>query len=240
MKIYGYCEQDNGITCPGNYADMDGCFEGVCSAGQIGGEDADLSGTAICLGDFDGVHKGHMRLFELAKSCGKWGVLLLNRQERQGVLTTLSERLDIIEALGADYAVIAEFSRGFAEKSPEEFADLLLRTLKIGTAVVGYDYRFGHKALGDAQRLKELLKDRAEVIVADAVTCCGQPIKSTKIRELIKNGDLTAASALMGRNYPVKAVIASGKQNGRRLGFPTANFDVSPDKILPPDGVYYG
>lgn len=259
MDIYGYCEQENKITAIGKSSDIvhsaataggaekdiilrDFIDDGTAhSIGAVGAGDPDIQGSAICLGDFDGVHRGHMRLFELAKACGKWGVLLLiRRNSRSGVLTTLAEKLEIIEQCGADYVITADFSDTFAAKSPAEFARLLSDTMKIGTAVIGYDYRFGRGAAGNAALLTQLLSQKAGVIVADAVTDNSEPIKSTAIRSLVKNGDMSAAARLCGRFYRVRGKIVHGKQNGRKIGFPTANFDISPEKILPSDGVYYG
>lgn len=249
MDIYGYCEQNNSVIRIGDSKDVaeggvllrdwiGGCAQSI---GIIGENGADLHAAAICLGDFDGVHLGHARLFELAKSCGRWGVLLLGgHNSRAGVLTTLAEKLEIAEEYGADYVVIAEFSESFAAKSPREFAGLLSEVMKPDAVVVGYDYRFGYKARGDAAQLKELLAGKARVIVADAVTDGGEPVKSTKIRGLVKAGALADAAQLAGRPYRVRGKIVRGKQNGRKLGFPTANFDIAENKILPPDGVYGG
>lgn len=258
LYIYGYCEQENKIIPIGNSSEIvseqadDGTESHVilrdfigsdeaCSIGVVGNPASDIQGSAICLGDFDGVHRGHMRLFESAKACGKWGVLLLIRRNIHGsVLTTLAEKLEIIEQCGADYVIAADFSDTFAAKSPEEFAQLLSDTMKIGTAVIGYDYRFGRGAAGDAALLTQLLSQKACVIVADAVTDGDEPIKSTAIRTLVRDGDMSDAARLCGRFYHVRGKIVHGKQNGRKMGFPTANFDISPEKILPPDGVYSG
>lgn len=259
MDIYGYCEQENKIIPIGKSSDIvhgaaddGGAENGIMlrdfigdgtahSVGSVGAGEPDIRGSAICLGDFDGVHRGHMRLFELAKACGKWGALLLIRSStRGGVLTTLAEKLEIIGQCGADFVITADFSDTFAAKSPDEFARLLTDIMKIGTAVIGYDYRFGRGAEGNAAILTQLLSKKARVIVAEAVTDGGEPIKSTAIRSLVKDGDMSAAAQLCGRFYRVRGKIVHGKQNGRKMGFPTANFDLSPEKILPPDGVYYG
>lgn len=254
MDIYLCAEKHDAIFLMGKASDIISVPAGIDkdkkmkirdSVGTVAmavycGHSVNLGGAAICLGDFDGVHAGHMRLFELAKKHGKWGVLLLNRSDVPEKLTTLAERLEILENLGADFAVIAEFTEAFAGQTPREFAHLLVDAMNVGTVVVGYDYRFGAKASGDAQLLKSLLNCKAEVIAADAVSAYGEPIKSTKIRVLIKQGDLKCAETLMTRPYRVRAEIVRGKQNGRKLGFPTANFDIAEDKLLPPDGVYFG
>jgi len=99
-----------------------------------------FSNSAICLGGFDGIHKGHKALFSEAVKFGKWGVLLFDRNIKGNEnLTTEEEKIAIIEKCGADFVVIAEFSDKFSKRTPEEFAQLLENTLKVSNIVCGYD-----------------------------------------------------------------------------------------------------
>ena len=140
MKIYFYSEE-NGINTNAE-------------------DEQFLLNSAICLGGFDGIHKGHKALFCVAKSFGKWGVLLFDRNIKGNEnLTTQEEKVKLIEKSGADFVIIAEFSEKFSKRTPEEFAQFLENILKVSHIVCGYDYRFGVGASGDAKMLKDLCKN---------------------------------------------------------------------------------
>lgn len=246
MKVYFYCEENGtknsgvpvflGEAC--EYLDLikDGCT----AVASCDTREYDLQNTAICLGEFDGVHLGHRALFEEAKSFGKWGVLLFDRNIKGNeILTTQAEKIKIIENYGADYIVIAEFSDSFSKKTPEEFADFLENILKVENIICGYDYRFGYKASGDAITLEQLCKTSV-VTILDSVNSDGEPIKSTVIREYIKAGNILLANKLLGYNYRMSGTVVKGLGNGRKMGFPTANIEYYDNKLLPTDGVYYG
>ena len=201
----------------------------------------DSEGTAICLGDFDGMHKGHRRVFYEAARTGDFGALLFTHNSKdEKELLTLSEKLDLIKELGAKYAVAADFNEELKNKSCEEFVELLC-SFKVKTAVVGYDYRFGKGASGDAELLCKLCKKRGiSVRIADAVEDGGEPVKSTRIRALLKEGNISEANRLLVTPYMISGRVVKGLGNGKKLGFPTANIEVSEFKFLPRDGVYKG
>lgn len=198
-------------------------------------------GTTICLGDFDGVHKGHREVFREAAQKGDWGALLfMHNSKGEKEILTLSEKLDLLKKLGAKYALAADFESELKEKSPEEFVELLAKA-GVSAAAVGYDYRFGRGASGDARLLKSLCAEKGiEVLVADAVIEDGEPVKSAKIRELIKSGNIKEANRLMESPYIISGTVVKGRGNGKILGFPTANVAFSEYKLLPQDGVYKG
>ena len=200
-----------------------------------------VENTAICLGDFDGAHLGHMQVFKEAAKTGAWGALLFTHNSKgEKELLTLSEKLDVLKRLGARYAVAADFKAELKEKSAEEFVGIL-KSLKVSTVVTGYDYRFGKGAAGDVILLKSLCeKNGIKAITADAIEIDGEPVKSTRIRELIKSGRIKEANALLGGPYMIMGKVSKGFGNGIKLGFPTANIEVSEDKLLPKDGVYKG
>ena len=198
-------------------------------------------GTAICLGDFDGAHKGHRQVFSKAAETGKWGALLFTHNSKgEKEILTLPEKLEVLKQLGAGYAVAADFETELKEKSPGEFI-VFLKELAVNKVVTGYDYRFGKGAAGDVTLLKALCgKYGIEAVAVPAETAYGEPIKSTKIRELIKNGDIKTANTLLGSRYKISGMVERGFGNGTDMGIPTANIEVAPDKLLPKDGVYKG
>lgn len=246
MKIYFFCE-DNGCknsgkpVCLGDANEYLRLLAEGCSAVYSADvRENDFLDTAICLGGFDGIHKGHRALFDAAKSHGKWGVLLFDRNIKGDEnLTVQNEKIKLIEEYGADYVIIAEFSEKFSKRTPEEFVDFLENILKVSHIVCGYDYRFGYMAKGESKELKELCK-KAGVTVLEPVMHNGKPIKSTDIRELIKKGDIALANELLGYSYKVSGKVEKGLGNGRKMGIPTANIAYLPEKLLPADGVYYG
>ena len=198
-------------------------------------------GTAICLGDFDGVHEGHRRVFDEASKNGEWGALLFTHNSKgEKEILTLSEKLGVLKNLGARYAVSADFEKELKEKSPKEFVEFL-KSLKVHTVVTGYDYRFGRGAVGDVRLLKDLCEEAGmRTVTATAKRIDGEPVKSTKIRELIKHGEIERANTLMGSPYIISGMVCKGLGNGKLLGFPTANIEVLEKKLLPKDGVYKG
>lgn len=201
-----------------------------------------IKNSVLCLGDFDGIHKGHRCVFNSAKCFGSWGILLFDRNSKgKPVITTLPEKLELLKAAGADFAAVTEFNENFSHKSPEEFIDYLKTEIGMKALAAGKDYRFGYKAAGDSELLKELCKKNGMcAVITDLAECGGKPIKSTRIRELISVGDLSGAAELLGMNYFISGKVLNGLQNGRKLGFPTANIEPEETKLLPPDGVYYG
>ncbi len=209
--------------------------------------------TVVALGNFDGLHKAHMQVIEncvcRAKENGyKSGVLLFSTHTLNTIngsftklITTETEKLNILEKSGIDFAYIRNFDDEFMHLTPSEFADELVEKLNLKIVCVGYDYKFGHKAMGDVSLLKKLGEERGfSVSITDEVTICGSAVKSTKVRELIKDGDITAANELLGRRFSVSGEVIHGLCNGRKMGIPTVNIDYGKDIILPPNGVYCG
>ncbi len=246
MDIYFYCERKGCINSgkPVLLGNSDEYLEAsLGGAVAIGGtKEGDFSDSAICLGNFDGVHLGHRALFDAAKKYEKWGVLLFDRNTKGStLLTTQPEKIRILSGLGADYVVIAEFSKEFSHKSPVQFVEFLKDKLRVNTVIAGYDYRFGYKASGSKDELTRLCENfEIDAEIVESVKIDGEAVKSTKIRELINSGDIRCANRLLGYNYTVSGVVGKGFKNGTKMGFPTANIEYSPEKLLPPDGVYKG
>jgi len=216
---------------------------------------ADVPGTALALGFFDGVHLGHRAVLartreEAARLGVPAAVLLLDRHPASVVrpenaprlLTDLSQRLALVEELGLDLAVVLRFDEERSLQSPEDFvAEVLAGDLRVRAVVSGEDVHFGLRRRGDAALLRSLAGERGfEVVQVDTVRLDGGVVSSTAVREAVAAGDVGRAAALLGRAYEVHGVVEHGDGRGRTLGCPTANVAVPGDMLLPADGVYAG
>ena len=208
---------------------------------------------AVALGNFDGLHRAHTKIIKTcckyAKENGLESSVLLFCEHPVNVitgrkiklLTDESEKLEILDSMGVDCVYIREFDSNFMHLSPEKFVCMLVDELNPAAVCVGYDYRFGYKAEGDVKILKKLgEKYGFDVIVTDEMKTSGVTIKSTKIRELVCEGDVCEAALFLGRPFSITGKVTQGLRNGHKLGTPTANVCYSDNKILPKDGVYMG
>lgn len=209
--------------------------------------------TVLCLGNFDGVHIGHRALIDRASQISKafrstfptivsgaWFFSHTTKTYLNGTpcpeLTTLQEKLDLLKTLDIDFAFVADFP-SFKDLSAESFlSEILMEMCNCRFSVCGYDFRFGKKACGDAETLKNFFKDNCETV--GCVKCGSIPAASSTIREYLYDGDVEAAAKMLGRPYSVTSTVIHGKQLGRSLGFPTANLIFSENKLIPKHGVY--
>lgn len=209
--------------------------------------------TVVALGNFDGMHTAHMTIIrkciEYAKEHGcKSGVLLFSEHTRKllsekgvKIITPEKKKLEILRSAGIDFVYIRDFDNDFMHLSPEEFVKQLTSSLHTVAVCVGYDYRFGFKAQGDAELLEELGKKYGfEAVVTDEIDSDGAAIKSTLIRRLISEGNVEKAGELLGRYVSVEGAVAHGLENGRKMGIPTANIEYDSDSAIPKNGVYAG
>ena len=214
---------------------------------------ADGAKKAVALGNFDGLHRAHIKIIktccQYAEENGLQSSVLLFCEHTVNVitgskiklLTNEKEKLEILEAMGVDCVYIREFDADLMHLSPEEFVLMLIDKLNISAVCVGYDYRFGYKAEGDVKTLKKLgEKYGFRVIVTDEMKTSGVTIKSTKIRELVCEGKVDDASLFLGRPFSVTGEVTKGLRNGHKLGTPTANVCYGDNKLLPKEGVYMG
>ena len=209
-------------------------------------------GTAVALGNFDGLHVAHMTIIrnciDYANNNGlKSGILLFDENTKyltQGEIKLITPnrlKLELLEQEQLDFAYMEKFDEDFMKKSPEEFIRYLVNKLHIKAVCVGYDYSFGYKAQGDVPLLKEYgQKYGFEVLVTDAVKIDGRIVASTYIRELVQSGRIQDAAHFLGRGYCIEGKVGEGKQNGRKMGVRTANVDYTDNMALPCDGVYAG
>ena len=216
---------------------------------------ADVTGTVVTVGTFDGVHRGHIdvinRLVALGRRVGLPTLLvsfdphpleIVNPSAAPLLLTTSDERLAVLSETGVDYFACVAFTHELAAYSAEEFVDLILRDrFRMKDLLIGYDHGFGRQRTGNVNVLKSLGKERGfDVQVVDAVSLeDGQHVSSTTIRRSVAGGDLAKAAEGLGRPYSVSGTVVAGNSRGRDLGFATINLSPpSPRKLLPPEGVY--
>ncbi len=194
----------------------------------------------VALGTFDGVHLGHRLVIEAARGAGAEPTVVTfdphprtalgNRVE---LLTSLERRLELLEELGVEAALVVNFTLELARLEPEQFAEEVLRPIGAQTVVAGEDFRFGRGRKGDLALLARLNFEAVPVPILDGVS-------STRIRELVGDGDVEAAARLLGRPVEVEGTVVTGDERGGTLGFPTANLDVRPELLVPANGIYAG
>ncbi|ALW88200.1 riboflavin biosynthesis protein RibF [Deinococcus actinosclerus] len=195
--------------------------------------------TVVAVGSFDGVHLGHQALIAQLKAKAREHrvpsvVYTFDPPTRvltQGVefLSTLPEKLDLLARYGVDETIAAAFTPEFASRPKEAFLDDL-RLLRPRAIVVGEDFHFGRGRAGRAADLREVAP---EVVVVPIHGLSGEDIKSTRVREYLKSGDVDGARRLLGRHYDAQGVVVQGDQLGRTIGWPTANIRVPDGKALP-------
>jgi riboflavin kinase/FMN adenylyltransferase len=215
--------------------------------------------TAVTIGNFDGVHRGHAALIAAARAAvsdaGRVVVMTLDPHPatvlRPGVavnrISTFEQRAGWLTSpgVGADAVVRLEPTREFLLQSPEEFIAKVVAQCKPQFVVEGGDFRFGRARAGSIETLKAAQSQHGfRVIVVDEVEAAMADqslvrVSSTMIRWLLMRGRVNDAMSLLGRPYEIVAKVSRGDQRGRELGFPTANLDHG-DFVLPADGIYAG
>lgn len=211
-------------------------------------------GRKVCLaiGFFDGVHLGHQQIIRQTISDARQHealavVLTFDRHPNVVVapakvpplIYPLPRKLRAIEGLGVDNLLLLHFDREFSQQTGEDFVKRLVREIgPIQSLCVGANFVFGHKRSGNVDLLKKLGAELKFVVHGmAAVSLDGKAVSSTRIREAIARGDLDGAGQMLGRTYSLSGKVIPGDGVGRKLGFPTANLEVS-GLALPPGGVY--
>ncbi len=221
----------------------------------LAGVPSDCGQCVAAIGVFDGVHRGHQRVIaragEIARSRNLPVVVItFDRHPDEVVrpgshppfLSTSRRRAELFAGLGADAMCVLPFTLEFSRMSPDEFVrGILAERLHVATVVVGENFRFGHRALGDVPLLAHLAEkydftaEAVPLLAMDSMT-----ISSSYIREQLAVGDVDGAARALGRPHRVEGVVVRGQMRGRGLGFPTANLDTPPHTATPADGVYAG
>ena len=214
----------------------------------------DTSRYAATIGFFDGVHLGHVHLLEELKSIAAERGLksmaitfpehprqILQSDYRPRLLSTPQDKMRLLEQTGIDYCFPLHFTSALAMLDAETFmTDFLQKKLGVSTLLVGHDHHFGHDtSLGMDDYRQIGNKIGMEVIPADAYLYDGIPVSSSRIRRELVAGNVKAANAMLGYRYTISGTVIHGMQNGRKMGFPTANLGPYCEFMqIPADGVY--
>ena len=211
--------------------------------------------SVITIGTFDGVHLGHRAIIKEILQLGKDRDLtsslltfephpktvVQDSPHRIKVLTTIDEKLEILQDLGLERVIVAKFTREFSEMSYKSFVEeILLNRLLASYIIIGYDHSFGRNRIGNFRELENLsnlysfnLKEVGPVKVGN------QTVSSTRIRNYIDEGDVENAAKMLGHNYFLTGIVIKGDGRGQRLTFPTANLMIeNQNKLTPKEGVY--
>jgi riboflavin kinase/FMN adenylyltransferase len=215
----------------------------------------EFNNSVITIGTFDGVHKGHQKLIErintLAAEQGGESIIItfhphprivINPEDKSlRLLNTIEEKTELLEKYGVDNTVIVPFSRDFSEQSAQEYvSNFLVKNFRPKSIVIGYDHKFGKDRSGDyhlLEQMKGMYGYSMEEISKETLDDIG--ISSTKIRNSLQSGDINLANDLLGHSYRVTGTVVRGLQNGRKLGYPTANLQIADEyKLIPKTGIY--
>lgn len=213
-----------------------------------------LKNPVLTLGMFDGIHIGHQaiirQLNEIAEKENGESVLLTFEPHPRVVLgkaaddlqllTTLNEKIELLEKSGLENLILHPFTKEFSELCAEDFVEeLLVNEIGIHTIVIGYDHHFGKNRQGNFEQLNEFSKKyNFQVVKIEEVKSEGNHISSTQIRNALMEGNVEFANEGLGRNYSLTGKVIHGDKLGRTLGFPTANLETEQFKLIPGNGVY--
>lgn len=207
----------------------------------------------VTLGMFDGAHIGHQSILKqlntIAQNIDGESVLITFNPHPRMVLqpncdlkflNTLQEKEEILRQFELEHLIIQEFTKDFSQVTSVEFVkNLLVDKIKIDTLVIGYDHHFGKNREGNFEQLQVLSKEFGfNLIQLEAIEENDVAVSSTKIRNALNKGNIEYANKALNYNYPLSGKVVHGDKIGRTLGFPTANLEVDPNKLIPKNGVY--
>jgi len=211
-----------------------------------------VSEDVAIIGVFDGVHRGHQAVIAQARALAGDGDVVaitfdphprrvLSPQDAPSMLISLEERIDALRDAGVDDVVVVPFTRELSAMSPREFVeDFIVRRAGTQVVVVGENFRFGHRASGDVDTLRELGVELGFTVHGLQVRGDSDRFSSTRVREALAGGDLSQVTLILGRPFTYRGEVVHGDHRGRTLGVPTANLEVPTDRAVPADGVYAG
>jgi riboflavin kinase / FMN adenylyltransferase len=203
-------------------------------------EELERKPRAVGIGTFDGVHFGHRRVLEAVEAAGLTSTVVTFEPHPRvalgyevELLATLERRLELLEQAGIEDTLVVEFDLELARLEPEEFVDAVLRPIGAEVVVAGVNFRFGRARSGNLALLGRLGFDVRSVPLVEGAS-------SSRIRELLRAGEVERAARLLGRPAEVEGTVVAGDARGGTLGFPTANLRLDPLLLVPAFGIYAG
>ena len=215
----------------------------------------EIGKTAVTIGKFDCLHLGHQSLFSnLIATASKESLVptvvtfdrhpdhLLRPERAKLPIIGKNQKHSLIDSFGAEVLVELDFNQELASKTPEQFVkEILVDTLNAQVVMVGEGFRFGYQGSGDAQTLRDLgHKYGFSVSEVKPIEIDGETVSTTRVRNLLDEGDVSSVAKLLGRVHVAVGVVEHGLKIGRKIGFPTANLSREAEGYLPLDGVYSG
>lgn len=212
-----------------------------------------LPEIGLTIGNFDGVHLGHRELLKkIKKECVAKNLAfvvvtfiphpqkILQPEKERFLINSYEQRRKLLKALGVDFLIEMRFTRDFSTLPPETFLkDHLLVYPKLKDFYLGYDFAFGANKQGGYDLVKDLCKPlNVEVEIQPKFEFNSKVVSSSLIRDRIINGKMDEVEELLARPFHLEGVVIKGEGRGKKIGFPTANIQVSPDLIVPHRGVY--
>ena len=204
----------------------------------------------LAVGIFDGVHAGHQQIIATAKHLGEVTVMTFDPHPTSVVapertpsqLISVKDRIELLKLAGATHVEVVNFNKDFSQLSPDQFIEeVLLGRFKAEHVVIGENFNFGFKAQGSPKYLSEVgPKYGFGVSIVKLQEERGSTISSTRIRNLIIDGEIERANELLTRRFYLKGPVVHGEKRGREIGYPTANLGLTPLATIPADGVYAG
>lgn len=212
----------------------------------------DLPETVAAIGFFDGIHKGHQKVIKTAVDYAQANdltsavitfyphpsVVLRDDVREVKYITPPAEKQNILQKMGIDKLYIIRFNKELSLLPPQVFIDHFIAGLNVKHLVAGFDFSYGHKGKGNMCTIDDHSKGRFATTTVPKVEFDGEKVSSTKIRQLLKNGDIHKVNQLLGRCLTISGRVVEGNKRGHTLGYPTANLDVDPEALLPKPGIY--
>ncbi len=206
-----------------------------------------MNGYVVVFGTFDGLHKGHKAVLNVAlnfKDLTPVAVTFCEPPKRRTQNTFIpmilktERKNEMLKAMGFEEIFVLDYDE-VHDFEPQEFLDMLFTKYDVKATVCGFNYRFGKDGKGDAAFLSRYCSEHgAEAVVVPATTVSGQTVSSSLIRELISKGDISFANMLLGYPYSFEAEVIHGEERGRTIGFPTVNQCLDEQLVTPKFGVY--
>ena len=212
-----------------------------------------ISSSVLTFGNFDGMHLGHQKIIRLVENYSKQNNIpsvvmsftphtksIIFKNKNYRVLTSAKCKTSIMKNLGIKIYCNINFTKEFSILSPESFMQLIINKYNPKYLILGYDNKFGKEGKGDIEYLEKINKySNINIIQVNPLKIKGSIVKTTLIKELILNNNISIANELIGRKYRIEGIVVKGSSIGRSIGFPTANIEKNEKKqIIPKDGVY--